>query len=98
MKCPPLISQTGDLKNACEVAKVASLTIDRALEMRPQYRKWLDESVRIGLLYCDWLAENGESQKGSSRAHQFDQEKTATIALVKFTHGGFWYEPNDKEA
>ncbi len=58
-----LMSQIGDLKEACEAAKLASLAIDRAIEMRPQNRQWIDESVRIELLYCDWLAQIGESEK-----------------------------------
>lgn len=58
-----LISQSDSIEEACKVAQLASSSIDRALEMRPQNRKWIDESVRIELLYCDWLMQAGEFEK-----------------------------------
>jgi tetratricopeptide (TPR) repeat protein len=61
-----LLSQNGSIEEACKVAQLASSSIDRALEMRPQNRKWIDESVRLELLYCDWLAQIAESEKAHS--------------------------------
>ncbi|MCC6508745.1 MAG: serine/threonine protein kinase, partial [Pirellulaceae bacterium] len=55
-----ILSQAGDLAGACEAAKLASASFDRAIEMRPQNRKWIEESVRLELLYSDWLVQRGE--------------------------------------
>ncbi len=55
-----ILSQAGDLAGACEAATLASASFDRAIEMRPQNRKWIEESVRLELLRSDWLVQRGE--------------------------------------
>jgi serine/threonine protein kinase len=61
-----LMCQTDSIEEVCKIAQLASSSIDRALEMRPQNRKWIDESVRIELLYCDWLMQAGDSEKAQT--------------------------------
>jgi hypothetical protein len=34
--------------------------LDKAIEMRPQNRKWIEESVKLELLRSDWLVQQNE--------------------------------------
>jgi hypothetical protein len=55
-----LLSLQQDLVSASEVAKLASASLDKAIEMRPQNRKWIEESVKLELLRSDWLVQQNE--------------------------------------
>ena len=55
-----LLSLQQDLVSASEVAKLASASLDKAIKMRPQNRKWIEESVKLELLRSDWLVQQNE--------------------------------------